>query len=523
MKKVNNKNNKKIVKTGTMQRFAMSFPAAGLVILMAGVFPLFYTNNYINIIQSKRFIFEVISIMTLVTAAIIILVTRDIHSFVGTINERIPKSKKICIVLLLLGLLISTLVSDMPMNSLTAPDGRKYGVIFMLLCIFAYVFTAAFFVPGRWVMWIVCIVNGFMSILIIADNWKKDILGMKSNLVDYQFSKFTGTMGNININASYFAIIFPLVVTVFYISKKMGVIENVLMMICCMLLFATGLCIRSDSIIWCTLLCVVIINFNCYLDGDKVRYIKMVLINGALVMSYFITGCFYNSDRYESYHFSELGVSMCRGKGLYAITVLFAVSLIMMIIKIRFKDFDFTKSFKVGTIVLCCIIAAGAILIIAANIFSSFFDKSPLSKLVISESFGTNRGYVWKRTISMIKKEGFVYFVTGHGMNRFFVPFYKYFYEEMMSRFTSPYIDAHNELLQMLVTTVIMGCAGYMGMMISGVYNGVKKYASNPLVLVEVMVLSSYLLQGIVNNPQVFTLPLIFLFMGAVNNLCETK
>lgn len=123
----------------------------------------------------------------------------------------------------------------------------------------------------------------------------------------------------------------------------------------------------------------------------------------------------------------------------------------------------------------------------------------------------------------MIKKEGFVYFVTGHGMNRFFVPFYKYFYEEMMSRFTSPYIDAHNELLQMLVTTGIMGCAGYMGMMISGVYNGVKKYASNPLVLVEVMVLSSYLLQGIVNNPQVFTLPLIFLFMGAVNNLCETK
>lgn len=509
----------------SMGRFSLSIPAAVYVALMMGVFPLFVTNKYINIIQSKRFFFEVISVMTIMTVIMIIIFSRTLKLFLKDVKERIPKAQRICLALLLVGVIISTCASDNVNNSIFAQNGRRYGALFIILCMCMYIYVGMYFKPQKWVIYLIMFINCFMAIIIIADNWKFDLLGMKTNLAKNQYSLFTGTMGNININASYFSIIIPIVLGVFYAANTarrtyLGICSYIISMI---LMFYASLCIRSDSLVWCLFLAVCIIISHCIFYGDtNIYYIRTCIIAFLYAMSYTFMGVVYRASEEDSYKFSDTALVFSTGKGMYVLWFIALLMTILALYKLKNESFTLKKRAKPLFIGLLLFLAITSISIIFVNIFIEDTSILFVKKLIVSDSFGTNRGYIWKRTINMIKKEGIIRFITGYGLNRFYVPLFNQYYDEMSKMFSAPFIDAHNEILQMLITTGIFGTLGYIGLMISSLIRGLRKCKQYPIFIVEVAVISSYLLQGMVNNPQVFTLPLIFVFMGCMQGMMNS-
>lgn len=507
----------------------LSLLASIYFVLMIAGFPLFYTNNYINIIQSKKAFFELTSVACIVYMCVIIIFKMTNVRIQQIIADRISKGHIICLFLLVIGLLLSTLSSDNILNSVFAPDGRRYGLFVMLFAIFGYLFVALFFEPGIWTIKVIAIINSFMSVLIIADNWKIDILNMKENLVEYQYSKFTGTMGNININASYFSIIVPFLIGTYYVINigKKGQFTKIVLSISMFLSLCVSICLRSDSIIWCVFLVIMIVWYHCLVHANtREAYKKVCVIMGVWAMSYSFIGLLYKVFNSSSYPFSITGELFCQGYGLLVIWMFFVLSIILMFIKTKNDNFDLKTIARIILLLSCFAVGIVIICIIYANVLTYGLKDGFFSRFIVDDSFGNNRGYVWKRTITMIKKEGLVKFICGHGLNRFYVPFNKYFYDEMMQRFSVPYIDAHNEILQMTVAIGAIGMTGYVGMMITSIAEGIKGFGKSPFFVIKVVVFTSYILQGMVNNPQIFTLPLIFIFMGLLDKnkieiICE--
>ena len=136
----------------------------------------------------------------------------------------------------------------------------------------------------------------------------------------------------------------------------------------------------------------------------------------------------------------------------------------------------------------------------------------------LEDSFGTNRGYIWKRTLLNFKELPLWQKLFGYGPNCFYQSLQQRFGAEMHELFDSPFLDAHNEALQILAITGILGLASYLGMQLSLLASCLRKCRLDGIFLAGSVGITAYLLQGLVNNPSIFTLPPFFLFLGILEN-----
>ena len=80
-------------------------------------------------------------------------------------------------------------------------------------------------------------------------------------------------------------------------------------------------------------------------------------------------------------------------------------------------------------------------------------------------------------------------------------------------------MDAHNEILQFMITMGLVGTVGYFGLLISTAVTSFKKYAKQPEFLLGVTVVCGYVAQAMVNNPTVFLTPYLFLMLGIIRSM----
>ena len=88
------------------------------------------------------------------------------------------------------------------------------------------------------------------------------------------------------------------------------------------------------------------------------------------------------------------------------------------------------------------------------------------------------------------------------------------YYTEMINRFGLYFENAHNEYLQYLVTTGLLGVTAYLIMIGSGVVRTLKNGMRNPAMLAVGFAVLCYAVQGFVNISQTMTTPLFFVMIG---------
>ena len=76
------------------------------------------------------------------------------------------------------------------------------------------------------------------------------------------------------------------------------------------------------------------------------------------------------------------------------------------------------------------------------------------------------------------------------------------------------YDNAHNELLQYLVTTGLLGMVSYIGLFISSVIYIFKRANKRVIANVCIVAMVGYFAQAIINISQPITTPFFFIFMA---------
>lgn len=501
------------------------------VFLMLLVYPVFFHDGFIDIVRSKLAFYKVVTFVFLALAVVGFFVywidngipAREKAASFGVWLRKVPKDS-LFTGIFLAAVILSTLVSDYRQEAFWGTEGRRLGAMVMLLYLFVYWMCGKYLKMHRVLLGAFIASNAVIILLGCFQFWGIDILHMYDNLVESQYAMFISTIGNVNVNAGYLCLIVPIVMVFYFLcrNKVWKIIYGFFLTAGIYEAYATV----SDSwILGVGVGFLVLFWFGCKSHEAILKFLELCgifwLANFLMRLTLTI-GEAAGADAALYLAFQELSLQnkitswgMVIGTGI----VLAVCFLIFGLLCKKKVDFPYLAVRKIVYIVLAVAAAAAAAVVIAANCKGEGEWQGTfavLNHLQITDSLGSNRGYVWKRCLIAYGKLPWYQKIFGYGLNCFGKLMTLDYGEEMMTLYNGIYIDAHNEVLQFLVTTGIVGVIGYFGILISTVVNCAKKSAENPLLMAGIAGILGYLAQAMVNNPQTFLTPTLFLLLGVL-------
>ena len=504
-------------------------------IFMFCVFPLYFDNSYINILEAKTHFFVFLTAVYLIGLLLIVFfdfILKNIKGNKKKVSDENRKSIKIHIyitdifaMIFLIAVVVSTLLSENKKAAFWGTEGKLFGTLILLMCLFVYYGLSRYFKENTFIFWGMLIGPGLVGILTVLNRFKIDPLNMYENIDPTQIKDYLSTMGQINIISGYFCIFTALLMGLYLYSKKK--LSKLLYGFGVLITIAAGICSNSDSY-----LATLLIIFLCYLylSMDSFQKIKEYLIlffGAACVMEGLHL---WNQNVQDSIEWGMLQRWWIEDiPWIFVGIILLAVIIVFIKVISDKKSITKKESIKLETVSLkkcrkiyLCIIGLclifGAVLILFVNLTDTSLENTKFNWIVFNDAWGTNRGYVWKRTGILFMKLPLIKKIFGVGPGGFEAFFDEYFLDSI-SRFGYYFQDAHNEFLQFMVTTGIVGLIGYVGMFISSIISCLKQGSDMKKVLAAVFIAG--FIQGMVNNPLVFITPYIFLFMGMVQSNSE--
>lgn len=524
---------------------------AVFVILMLGLFPLYYENNFINISVAKLSFFRVciIGLMSL----IVIFAGMDWLSrykeemqLKGRLqqkninSEKLPFAQRIkkwlsgfsvstwFAVIFVVGICLATIFSVNPSESLLGKDGRKLGAIVWLFCIAMYGILGKHLKPGKWILWFFIAANTIVTVLGILNFWAIDPLHMYDNLSIEQHGSFISTIGNVNACVGYLCMVVPVGMVLYLLSKTrtMRIAAGSFLV----LGFWTAYCTRCESWVLGYAAAFLVLLWFAMRDQESMqRYLEIcgLFWLGSVLMK--VTVSMGEAAKLQTamlLNFKNVKFQydiMLNGYVLAVMGILIAGAMFLIWNRKRKgRDFDYRSLRKCIFVAFVVLVAAAILLFVTTNIKETPWEGSlsGLNRLKLQESFGSYRGYIWGMTGNGWLEMPFWQKLTGYGVNCYNMFVEQYGGSRVSDIFRGArLVDAHNEFLQLLVTTGIFGAVGYFGLLVSTAVRGAKKYAKQPLLLFGTVMVCSYMAQGMANNPTIFLTPYLFLLLGIIKSL----
>ena len=492
-------------------------------ILMLCFFPLFYRNNYIDILRAKRDFFLAatgIFLLLWVLTVMILKWKKKPQSCVGVQKNRQNKGWYVWGIIYLSGLAGGWLFSPYKRDCFWGLQGRYLGVLALAM--------------GVWISWILArdlkrnkvlagaaaLSSGSIFVLQILDEWKIDLLGMKSNLVERQHPVFSSTIGNRNFNATFNCMMIGTAMAVFVLCRK--TYSRILCGIWLILGFAAAFCCRSDSVFLGV--GTVFLVFFWYVLKQKICWRDFMILATLFVAAAGMVAVFYSGLKKRAYEMEGAAGILLRPEILCA-EIVGILALLGLFFYMEKQTMTGEKQKICRCLQRIYLRISGGVLLILATCFylankngAELAEESWLQLFRITKYWGGNRGYVWRRSLELFGEYSWFQKLFGCGANCFSYWFQGAFGHEVSSVKNQVFIDAHSEYLQMLMTTGIVGCIGYFGMIAATLVNCIRnmKKRGKEQSLPGIVFLSAFLAQGLLNNPQIATTPLLFVWMGMI-------
>jgi len=466
-----------------------------------GIFPFVYNNNFIDITKSKKMAFQWVAIPFVVVGIVI------------WIYESV-KNKKIKLGLMdysvfffIASVLVSSFISSESKEAIWGETGRQLGGVYLILCAMVCLVVSKIDADYKFLIKVMFVANTLQFLLIIANFLGNDILGMYPNLIKSEHNYFLGTIGNINVNAAYASIITALAMVVGYFENnkknKMFILAFITMGI------FVCLCSRSDSWLIAIGIAFVILVIHAMEKREKlyvvIQYFAcLILASATMMMLKYIE----NNTKWDNLWIKDIDTRKLQclliSKEIIALEVLL---LIIATLLIRSKAFEFIKKHgrKIVYVLLAVVVVAVMVIVFP-----------------LEDSFGSHRGFIWKRSINTYIEFPIINKLFGYGPNCFYQALKDKYAVEMVEVCGGIFIDAHNEILQFLIVTGIMGVIGYVGMQVITLIKSFKN-ANSPEGIFGIVFIIAFMAQGLVNNPTSFTTPLLFVLMGLINCQLDKK
>lgn len=516
--------------------------ASLFLILMVGLFPLYYQNYFFDINDAKLSFFRTCAIGLLAVEVVLVLF--------GWLHKRkemkrrngkpviLPEGKSLkeflagmpistwFAVMFVLAIIISTVFSVYPKESFWGTDGRKLGAIVFFLCISTYVLLGRYLKFKKWMIWIFLGANAIVFLLAGLNFWGIDILHMYDYMLYGEYRIFISTIGNTNACASYAGIVLPIGMVLYYLAETVQdkIIYGAFLVVGFYGAYATN----ADSWILgagAAFLAMLWFSLTDHEHMERFFELCLVFVAASLLLRVTILAGTAGGTyilRVAIFEGLTLQSIMTNGYLLLAAGIVFC--LLIWGLKNAGKRNIQIPYQRIKTVFFSLLAAAVVIMFVLFLIANWREDRqwegafAWLGLLKLQDNFGSDRGMFWKQTVKAWKQLPIGRKFFGYGVNCFHQFLYKYQGQALRS-YPVRIIDPHNEFLLFVCIIGIWGAVAYFGLLVSTLVESVKAAKEHPAMMVGAVTLLSFLAQGLVNNPIVFITSNLFLFLGVLKGI----
>lgn len=475
---------------------------------MLMIFPFFFIDNLFNLYLDKRNFFLLFSVLYMCA-----LLPATLSALYDWGNDMYaPKNPDIIFTIILLAALaISTIFALNPRRTFFGMTSRTVSGLCFLCCILVFLAIRQYVKVNKALLWEWIAGSSGLYLFGILCACGFNVMYIQDGLTHRQLPKYLTPLSNTNFNTCYVCLMLPPIMVIYLMCKEQ--ISRILCGINLYLGFMFTLFIKTESSIIAILFGLILLGYFALETGSwSGRHIQ---ISGIYLGAKFTIFILLHLFPERLYPFHGLGPVLLNGRLIVCEILCYLAFFMIWRWKkefLREKLASARKTFVIIGVSLacCCFVCVIFLNINAAKLPAESF----WNHFVLKDTTFTRRGYIWTRTVSVIKKEPIGRKLIGNGMNSF----------KTLMRVTrtlpidNEYEDPHNEILQMATDMGILGLIGYFGLLFSTLIRGLRNWKKNKLHIITVLTLSIYMLQALANEYSIYTLPLLCIFLGLVNS-----
>ena len=469
-----------------------------LNMIMLGL-PLIVTNGYYNITETKSIYFFVISLL-LTVCGVISFSTKTLK---GTRIDYKLSYPDIAVLLFAFITFLSAIFSEYSSDVWIGEASRYQGAIVVIVYALVYFvvshnydFSSSFIIFSLTAFSLVSVVG-------VLNCFNIDILGFYGSLAQKYKEAYISTIGNVNFFSGYMCLLFPVVVCGF--CQTEGKMSQIIYMLS--LVFGSfGMMVTSsESFVIGLFVSMLIIPLFCFCDTEKLkRFIISIIV---IVASAQLCRIVYKNSDVKNIEISEL-LSFITEPLIAVPAILLCLALYLLILKAPHRA---NALKKIYIVLLLILLVSGA----GCFALSNTVGLGSLDKIFrITDDWGTYRGEIWKQCAEIYKAFSLKDKLLGIG------PEALYRVVKASEIHGARTLDqAHNEYLQYLLTTGLLGLLSYLSIIITVTVSVIKRLKGNALAVGLLAGLISYWVQASVNIAQPFTTPIMYIFIACIGGM----
>lgn len=478
-----------------------------LVLLMFGL-PLIVTDGYFNITETKSVYFHIISIALICCAVVFTAKSRKKKKNQDGVSllERAELCPSDTAMLVFCGaVFISAVLSPYP-QAWTGITSRYQGFFTLLVYVAVYFIISRNFTAAQSFLLFSMLSFSLVCLTGVFNCFDIDVLGIYGEIAPKYKTSFISTIGNINFYSSYLCLLMPLVVCGFCLST--GKISRAVYTVALTAGSFGMMVTSSESFVvgFSAALMIMPMFFYNRLHRFR-RYLIAIIIIVCSSQVYMVI--------YRLYAKGNVAISKLLGIFVnpFVAAVIICMCLVMYFVSVK-APMKIKIIKKVYPVCLCVFIMTVGVMFVVANTvgidrFNGIFK--------ITSEWGTYRGKIWRfcaktylNDYNIIEK----LFGTGPETLNKITASAKLFERKSLDQ-------AHNEYLQYLMTTGLIGVSAYLGVIGTTIYTVIKKLKESTFAVALLTGLVAYWMQATVNIAQPFTTPIVYIYIACIAGMAR--
>ena len=485
--------------------------AAVGVCLLTAVFPFVMKNGYDDITVTRFLFFSVLSALIFIGCLLSRLFTaRSLPRLLTDAVRNLTLSDAVFLAFLA-ALCFSAGLSEYSHAALTGSEGRYMGLLTYLAIALMYLWITRCYALSDAAPVVLCGVSAVVVVFSLLQFEGIDLFGLLDTLDASERKNFLSPFGNINVYAGYLAVTAP-------VSMLMSCLEErrklrLLFRALAAFGFVGLMTANSDS------------GYVAYGTAFLILFLlcgrSPVLVRryAALVLTFFCSVA----------GFSAVFHAVGGTRGLSSLSEWLtappvcaagiAVSLLGYALLAKFCNSE--KRLKTVRIVVLSATGLVILAFLGAFVYFSVFNTAAEigfseKYLRFNDAWGTDRGYVWRRLLYVFRDCSLRQKLFGSGEDTVKLVLLGAYGKEMLTQLGYVFDNAHNEFLQYLTTTGLVGLLTYLGVLFAALKTG---FAKDSPVIKKALALAAaaYAAQSFFNILQPISAPLFFMALSMIH------
>ena len=404
--------------------------------------------------------------------------------------------------------LVSTVASLSPVSSLWGLGGYYGGFSLVVLTALAYLCLRAF---GRaadmdFLFFGVGVTSSIVTVLYVLNIFNIDLIGAYRDTAVVERAQFFSTLGQKDFNAGFFAIVLPIVFYAWLTAK--GRARNIAYGIPMVFGGLALAVVDAEALTLGVVVAAMVLVCHKNFDTRMVR-------RGALIgLSFFAWAAWMHHMRATVYTQGGRSLLSHFGDWQLAVPGMIFCAAVWALLYWRARRGKPERSLcTVGRVMTAVCVAAVVLLFLLANLWPGFPSLGKLDDyLVFNDDWGTYRGTGWRAAWGTWSSAPWWRLLLGYGPGSMHRAMVAWAGDALTDRMNTFYA-AHNEYLEQLLTTGLLGLVAWVGFVAVHLRRGFRAWA-RPGVAPVLLALCSYLAQAVVSIRVSMLFPLVMVLFA---------